>query len=137
MSKAIDILTQHQLRVTPCRIFVLQELMRKKSKSCSELDLEQKSKGEFDRVTIYRTLKTFVESDIIHKILDDQQAVKYALCKEDHNHQHNHDHVHFKCNSCETTNCLDDVKVENIKLPAGYKKQEINYLIIGTCPECA
>lgn len=136
MSKAIKILESKKLRKTPCRLFVLNELMRKNSKSFSEFDLEKKSAGEFDRVTIYRTLKTFMDADIIHKIIDDHQAVKYAFCKIDENHKHNHNHVHFKCNSCETTNCLDEVKVNSIQLPNGYLQHEINYLIIGTCPEC-
>lgn len=134
--KVDDILLANALRVTPCRIFVLGEFLKKGSKTVTELELEKKSKGHFDRVTIYRTLKTFIEADILHRVIGDDQSVKYALCR-DHGHKpHNHEHVHFKCNECLTTSCLDELSIAKIELPAGYLKQEVNLLVVGRCPEC-
>lgn len=136
MKKAPDILLEKDLRKTPCRVFVLGEFIRKGNKGISETDLETRSKGKFDRVTIYRTLKTFVDADILHKVIDDDNVVKYALCKECEDEHHSHEHVHFKCTSCNTTSCLDEISIVSVDLPKGYKKIEANYLIIGTCPEC-
>ncbi|MFN3343789.1 MAG: Fur family transcriptional regulator [Flavobacteriales bacterium] len=136
MKKAPDILLEKDLRKTPCRVFVLGEFIRKGNKGISETDLETRSKGKFDRVTIYRTLKTFVDADILHKVIDDDNVVKYALCKECEDDHHSHEHVHFKCTSCNTTSCLDEISIVSVDLPKGYKKIEANYLIIGTCPEC-
>ncbi|MBX7095459.1 MAG: transcriptional repressor [Flavobacteriales bacterium] len=136
MKKALDFLLEKELRKTPCRVFVLNEFLKKGNKGISEIELETRSKGKFDRVTIYRTLKTFIESHILHKVIDDDNVVKYALCKECQDHHHNHEHVHFKCTSCNTTSCLDDISIVSVDLPKGYKKKEANFLIIGICPEC-
>ncbi|HRE75147.1 MAG TPA: transcriptional repressor [Flavobacteriales bacterium] len=136
MKKAADILIDKDLRKTPCRVFVLGEFIRKGNKGISETELENRSKGKFDRVTIYRTLKTFMDADILHKVIDDDNLVKYALCKECEDDHHSHEHVHFKCTSCNTTSCLDEISIVSVDLPKGYKKIEANYLIIGTCPEC-
>jgi Fur family ferric uptake transcriptional regulator len=136
MNPANEILINRSLRVTPCRIFVLNEFLKKKSHNFSELELEKKAKGNFDRVTIYRTLKTFIDSDILHKVMDDDNHIKYAFCKDHTHEKHNHDHIHFKCQSCNTTNCLDEVSVAHVELPKGYLKKEINYLVIGLCPAC-
>ncbi len=136
MKKAIDILADKTLRKTPCRIFVLNEFLRKGNQGLSELDLEQRSRNHFDRVTIYRTLKTFIETDILHKVIDNDNVVKYALCRDCGGHSHNHEHVHFKCEVCLTTNCLDDISIVQVELPKGYRKKEANYLIVGVCPSC-
>lgn len=136
MKKAVDILQLKDLRKTPCRIFVLGEFLRKENHGLSEVDLETRAGKRFDRVTIYRTLKTFTDSDIIHKVIDNDNLVKYALCRDGEGHNHNHEHVHFKCESCNTTSCLDDISIIQVQLPAGYKKKEANYLILGTCPSC-
>ena len=136
MKKAAEILIDKELRKTPCRVFVLQEFLRRGNQGLSEVDLEVKAKNRFDRVTIYRTLKTFIDVNILHKVIDDDNLVKYALCKECEDHHHNHEHVHFKCESCNTTSCLDEISIVQVELPGGYKKKEANYLILGTCPEC-
>jgi Fur family ferric uptake transcriptional regulator len=130
-------LSDKNLRITPCRVFVLNEFIKKNKESLSEVDLEKKAKKRFDRVTIYRTLKTFIDNDILHRVIDNDNVEKYALCVHTcSDNQHNHEHVHFKCESCNTTTCLDNVAVGSIDLPAGYKKREVNYLIIGTCIKC-
>ena len=130
-----DILKIHQLRSTTCREDVLDMFLRANSAK-SQGDIEHELGAGFDRVTIYRTLKTFLDKGIIHKVLDGS-GTRYALCEEacpDHHHQH--DHVHFKCTSCGETNCLNQVKVAMPALPKGYEAAEINLLIEGTCPRC-
>jgi Fur family ferric uptake transcriptional regulator len=106
----------------------------------SQGDVEQHLVAQFDRVTIYRTLKTFLTSGMIHKVLDDQGSIKYALCKTvcwHDGHQHQHDHVHFKCVQCGQTTCLETVHIPNIPLPEHFIKQESNLLIQGICKPCS
>ncbi|MEY2793863.1 MAG: hypothetical protein RJA76_1855 [Bacteroidota bacterium] len=139
MATAKEKLEQFQLRNTPCREEVLR-VLESKSFAQSQGDIETILISQFDRVTIYRTLKSFLKSGIIHKVLDDEGGVKYALCKELCHHSdgthHQHDHVHFKCNQCGQTTCLEDVYIPKISLPSGYKKLESNLLIQGVCREC-
>ena len=102
-----DILKKYNLRHTDTRENILDGFIQQNA-ALSHGDLENLLIEGFDRVTIYRTLKTFVEKGILHKIPDETGGVKYAMCKDqcqtDH---HNHDHVHFKCSKCGDTTCID------------------------------
>ena len=131
-------LSDFDLRPTPCRLDVL-STFQGFDYALSQGDIEQKLSDKYDRVTIYRTFKTFLTKGLLHKVLDDNGGVKYALCKElchQGDHQHQHDHVHFKCNQCGQTTCLETVNIQSIVLPAGFSKQESNLLIQGTCSMC-
>ncbi|HEV7348955.1 Fur family transcriptional regulator [Telluribacter sp.] len=130
-----DTLKDHNLRSTSCREDILDTFLSKEV-ALSHGDIENYLGERFDRVTIYRTLKTFLEKGIIHKVLDDE-GVRYALCK-DHcsEHDHHHDHIHFKCIQCGQTNCLANVHIPAVQLPDGYRANELNLLIQGRCPAC-
>ncbi len=125
----------HELRHTSCREDTLLLFINQDS-ALSHGNLEKNLGLKYDRVTIYRTLKTFVEKGILHKVLD-EEGLRYALCKEMcADHHHHHDHVHFKCEKCGKTSCLDDVIVPKIELPNGYFSHEVNLLIQGVCAKC-
>lgn len=133
----LQILQQHQLRVTKCRKDVLKTFLDKKV-ALTHADLEETLKDDFDRVTIYRTLKTFLDSDLVHKVLDDSGASKYALCTHsDDKHAHHHDHVHFKCEKCGKTTCIDEISLPSIELPKGFSKKEVSLLVQGVCDKCS
>ncbi len=92
---------------------------------------------KMDKVTIYRNLKTFEEAGIIHQVLDNSGAVRYALCAHQCNHGHHHDaHIHFNCVQCEKTYCLDESKIPQLQLPQGYQMQEVALLVKGVCKSC-
>lgn len=136
MSSPEKILKSHQLRVTDCRLEIIQEFLDKNI-ALSHADLEEMLKDNFDRVTIYRTLKTFLDKDLIHKVLDDGGATKYALCAHGENeHDHSHEHVHFKCEVCGETTCLDDIDLPQVYLPKGFEKKEMSLLVQGVCDKC-
>lgn len=135
-NESLNILKKFDLRHTDTRENILNGFLGK-STAISHGDIEHILMEGFDRVTIYRTLKTFLDKGIIHKILDDQGGVKYALCNTScKSGDHHHDHVHFKCSSCGDTTCLDHVLIPSIDLPNGYKRKEINMLVQGVCPNC-
>ncbi|WP_297338325.1 transcriptional repressor [Algoriphagus sp.] len=135
MSTAHTILKSHKLRVTDCRLEIIGEFLRKQV-ALAHSDLEESLNNQFDRVTIYRTLNTFLEQDIIHKVLDDSGSTKYALCAHQDAHDHDHEHVHFKCEICGETTCLETISLPSVKLPDGFKKREMNLLVQGTCDKC-
>lgn len=136
MSSPEKILKSHQLRVTDCRLEIIQEFLEKNI-ALSHADLEEMLRDNFDRVTIYRTLKTFLDKDLIHKVLDDGGATKYALCAHGENeHDHSHEHVHFKCEVCGETTCLDDIDLPQVYLPKGFAKKEMSLLVQGVCNKC-
>ncbi len=135
--KTDDILKSHQLRITNCRRGVLKAFLRK-GRALSHADLEETLKDNFDRVTIYRTLKTFLEGDLIHKVLDDTGVIKYALCAHDASEEHHdHEHVHFKCEVCGQTQCIEEISLPSITLPKGFIGKEMNLLVQGICDKCS
>lgn len=131
-----DILKRNRLNVTDGRIKILDLFLQNKG-ALSHSDIEKKTAEKFDRVTIYRTLQTFVEKGIIHTIPTADNAVLYALCKDECTSGHHHDnHVHFVCDNCQTTYCLDSVVTPNVSLPKGYKPKLIDVVVSGICKNC-
>lgn len=131
-----QILKDFRLRNTSSRSDILR-LFLNHPYALSYSTIEKEVAEVYDRVTVYRTLKTFLDKGVVHKVLDDEGSLKYALCK-DHctTQEHHHEHVHFKCTRCGQTNCLEDVEIPVLRLPKGYKAQELNLLIQGTCSKC-
>jgi Fur family transcriptional regulator, ferric uptake regulator len=136
MNNLLDILKQNQLSVTDGRKKIL-ELFLNSPGALAHADIE-KSTGEiFDRVTVYRTLQTFVDKGIIHNIPTTDNSILYALCKQDCEAGHHHDnHVHFICDVCFKTTCLDDVTVPEVKLPKGFKPKHAQMVVSGVCDDC-
>lgn len=134
---AIDILNDYDLRRTASRISIINIFMESQI-ALSENVIEEKLIGLCDRATIYRTLKTFIEKGIIHRVIDENSIVKFAMCNSEHcsSHHHSHEHVHFKCQVCGNTECMDELMIHPVILPKGYTANETNYLIVGTCKNC-
>ncbi|HAA10771.1 MAG TPA: transcriptional repressor [Cytophagales bacterium] len=130
------ILKNHRLRQTHNRTAILDIFVTKEG-ALSHSDIEGMVEGKIDRVTIYRTLKSFLDHGIIHKVLDDMGSAKYAICKDTClPHDHHHNHVHFKCHSCGQTQCLEDLSIPQFQLPEGYVAKEMDLLIQGVCHNC-
>jgi Fur family transcriptional regulator, ferric uptake regulator len=137
MKSAEAILSTYDLRVTQPRVQVLEHLMAAPG-ALAQADLERMLAPDADRVTIYRTLKTFISAGVLHRIPDPEGQPRYALCAEPScaRQEHTHSHVHFKCTTCQQTTCLEHIMIPDIKLPARYTQQEVTLLIEGTCATC-
>lgn len=131
------ILKAKALRKTTTRSRIL-ELFMAEGIAMSEREIEDKLDNFCDRVTIYRTLHTFLNSGLVHKVLDSQGGTKYAICEQGcgENGTHFHNHVHFSCQNCQQTFCLSQVKLPAIQLPEGFVVDEVNVLYEGICPKC-
>jgi Fur family transcriptional regulator, ferric uptake regulator len=131
-----EILNKNQLSVTGSRKRIL-ELFLMSNGALVHGDIEKKTGEKFDRVTVYRTLQTFLEKGIIHSIPTSDNLVLYALCKDDCSEGHHHDkHVHFICNKCGITFCLADVTVPEVKIPGGFLPLECQMVVTGLCADC-
>ncbi|WP_436517067.1 Fur family transcriptional regulator [Ekhidna sp. To15] len=131
-----DILKSHNLRITDCRIDVVQYFLEEK-KALSQGDLESKF-TQYDRVTLYRTLNSFLDSGILHKIPNATGVATYGLCHETCSPEHHdHNHIHFKCNNCGQIECLDDKIVPSVTVPTGYHIEAVNMIVDGICAKCA
>jgi Fur family ferric uptake transcriptional regulator len=136
MEQNLTILKKNSLSVTEGRMKIL-DLFLEQEDALAHADIESKTAGAFDRVTVYRTLQTFVDKGIIHQIPTTDNTVLYALCKDNCAAGHHHDeHVHFVCDDCGKTICLDDVMVPKVKLPKGFKPSQSAMIVHGICNEC-
>jgi Fur family ferric uptake transcriptional regulator len=136
MNSLFDILKRNQLSVTDSRKKIL-ELFLTSPGALAHADIEKNTGEVFDRVTVYRTLQTFVEKGIIHNIPTTDNSILYALCKHDCEAGHHHDnHVHFICDKCSKTICLDDVTIPEVKLPKGFTPKHAEMVVNGVCDDC-
>ena len=136
MTQVEEILKKNHLSVTDSRQKIMQ-LFLNSDGALAHADIEKKTGESFDRVTVYRTLQSFVEKGIIHLIPTRDNSIKFALCKDDCEAGHHHDnHVHFICDECHKTICLDDVTVPEVKLPKGFTPQHAEMVVNGICEDC-
>lgn len=129
---AADILNKHNLKRTSCREGIITVLMKAKH-ALSENEIRERQVGNYDRTTFYRSFKTLEDRQIIHKIIVDNQLVKYAVGISA---KHREGHVHFYCNECNTVHCLEHLSPQKYSLPEGYQAYETEVLIKGICSKC-
>lgn len=131
-----DILKRHSLRRTPMREQVLNIFIAANREAIAHPDLERLM-PDADRITLYRTLKSFEEKGILHQVVDTGNAAKYALCHEAcSEHQHHDHHAHFHCQDCGKTVCLDAVLPANIQTPPGFQVRQAHLVLEGLCAKC-
>lgn len=130
--KALDILYNHNLKRTSCREGII-DIVKNAKQALSENEIRERLTGKYNRTTFYRSFKTLVEHKIIHKIIVDNQMVKYALSNFK---ILKNEHIHFFCNECNTVKCLNHIPVQKYQLPEGYVDAEIDVVIKGKCSNC-
>lgn len=123
------------LRATETRTKIL-DLISSYEHAISKKVLEE-NLDNIDRVTLYRTMISFEEKGLVHKIVDGDGNVKYAACKDScTSHHHNDEHVHFHCEKCNNTFCLEQAIMPEFKIPEGYKLSEMQIVAKGICEKC-
>ena len=136
MENIEKILEQKEIRITPMRQLLLEHFVQE-NKIFGLAELETVF-PKADRITIYRTLKTFEEKGIIHKVENGPAEIKYALCSADCSENSHLDiHPHFHCIRCGEVRCLDEVTIPTLKLQKGYQVKEANMQLKGICPTCS
>ncbi|MEE9437347.1 MAG: transcriptional repressor [Saprospiraceae bacterium] len=136
MKSVEDILKKHKLRATSVRKEILSLFLKTKN-ALSNNDIEYLL-SNIDRITLYRSLKTFQEKGIIHKAFDGTDTSRYAVCSTDcTEHQHYDEHLHFHCSQCDNTFCVEEAPVPYITIPKGFKAHKTNIVIEGHCENCS
>lgn len=114
---------------------MLQLLLREET-ALSSHQLES-NLHEADRITLYRTLRTFEQKGIVHQVVDGTNNPKYALCQNAcDEHQHLDQHAHFHCVQCGKTICLNEAPQPDIQPPKGFVVQSSYLALQGFCPDC-
>ena len=129
--KSEEILNKYNLKLTGCRKMLVNTLLES-SHALSEHEIKDSIGNIYDRITIYRTLKTLEENNIIHKITFHDSCTKYAVAST----QKYASHIHCHCNKCHQISCIDSQITTDISLPSGYKCQNISVVLDGICSTC-
>src|SRR5690606_29562518 len=126
-------LMQKNTKPTSMRILVYDLLAAQKAAlSLSEIEDQL---YYADRITIYRTLKTFEEKGIVHSI-QENNTTKYILCHDECDEKTHKDwHLHFYCKICKQTTCKEDFTIPQSESSA-YRIDEIRLFGKGICEQC-
>lgn len=127
-------LNQYNIKPTAVRINVLTKLVNAKT-ALSAKELENQLEL-VDKVTLYRTLKTFEDKKIIHSIQDGTNELKYAVCAEGCECAPQEQHVHFHCEKCDETYCFTESIVPPTNMPFGYTAKSVTMVYQGICTNC-
>jgi len=130
-SEADELLHSHKLRRTSCRQGIIDILAN--AEALTENEIKMMLDNHHDRTTIYRSFRTLLENDLIHKIVVDNQLVKYALNPTS---QARNEHVHFYCKQCEKLVCIVPDNFQGVTLPLGFEASETEVIVKGTCKKC-
>lgn len=129
-------LNSHQIKPTAMRLVVLR-FLTDQSSAQSLTDIELKM-DKTDRVTLYRTIRTFEENGLVHRIEDGSGVTKFALCAPGCDVDGHHDlHVHFYCIECKETHCLPKTQIPEVKLPTTYRVLDTQLVLKGVCANCS
>jgi len=91
---------------------------------------------DYNRITLYRTIKIFIEKGVIHEIAMSGAASNYALCQDCcSSDQHQHQHIHFKCSQCEMVSCVQVTEFPSLTIPH-YQIEQLEIQASGICKSC-
>ena len=129
---SIQILRQNKLKCTDCRAGILDVLM-KSEVALSENDIKLALHDQFDRTTFYRSFKTLLEHELLHKVRVDSES-KYMVSTPDETLPLNH--YHFYCVKCGKVFCINDAIKNPLSLPEGFKAHFTELIVKGNCAAC-
>lgn len=128
------LLNSRKLRSTKIRQDVL-SLIQNSGRAVSH-SIIQKSLGDFDRVTLYRTLNVLEEKGILHKAYTENNETYFAICTSNcTTAEHDHKHIHFKCEKCMVVKCVKPQNSIEIDLP-NFQINSLNVEASGVCDNC-
>lgn len=123
-------------RVTRQRVEVLAVLLAA-PRALTHHEVERRAgRGHaMDRVTVYRVLEWLVSRGLAHRIAAEDRVWRFNAAGDEPGR--GHAHAHFRCNGCGEVICLDAVRARrDIRLPAGYRPQEVELTVKGVCATC-
>jgi Fur family ferric uptake transcriptional regulator/Fur family zinc uptake transcriptional regulator len=121
------------LKVTPPRLEVFGCLLEA-GRPLSHAEI-QSGLPDLDRVTLYRTLSSFVGADIAHQVqgLDGM----WRFCAH---HREGvgcpGNHPHFLCASCGAMTCLTDQSLPRVEVGPGFEVSGKQFVAYGLCVDC-
>ncbi|UCG46435.1 MAG: transcriptional repressor [Phycisphaerales bacterium] len=124
-----------KLYCTRCRVAIL-KLLGRSGGPLSQVQIARKlGGGQYDKVTIYRTLESLVNAGLVHKAFVQERAWHFELSD---NCTERQCHPHFTCTGCGETHCFTGISIPMAEhAPKGFRIQRQQVRLEGLCPSCA
>lgn len=124
------------LRATGTRLDILRALAAASSPLNAQEVYSALPAGSADRVTVYRTLNSFVQVGIAHRIDPGDRVWRFGLTDVGHA-----DHAHFVCDSCGGVECLENAAIR-VVIEGGSRARtaritQRDVYLHGRCDRCA
>jgi Fur family peroxide stress response transcriptional regulator len=117
-------LAESGLRITPQRIAVLEAMAALRNHPTAEniIDFIKVHHPNIATGTVYKTLETFVEKGLVHKVKTDRDIMRYDAITEHHHHLY-----------CAKSDRIEDFQDPHLKeiLEKYFEKNKIPGFIIG------
>ncbi len=128
-----EVLREKRLRVTAPRVAILQTLLNAGCPLSESQIAARLGNAAPDKTTIYRTLMSLVEADVVHKAFVQHRQSYFEMAHHCTAHQC---HPHFTCIRCDQTECLHGVSAPLVTLPKGMTMTRQQIQIEGICAAC-
>jgi Fur family transcriptional regulator, ferric uptake regulator len=133
--KAGELLDSVNLRQTRPRTAILAVLLRANSPISQDQIATNLGSIAPNKVTIYRTLESFISVELVHKVFLQDRTWHFELADRCSEHQC---HPHFTCTDCGKTECLPDIVIPMTKSPyKGFVIGRQRVQLEGLCPRCS
>ena len=137
---AAELLAGRGLRSTRARLEVLDVLFGARE-ALTHHGIEQRLKRgqDIDRVTLYRVLDWLVEQRLAHKLAGEDRIWRFSVVEHGTaaGARARHAHAHFECSRCGRVICLADATVPVVAVPNGYRRDEVEVTVKGSCDRCS
>jgi len=137
INEIICILEERKVRATPMRMLVLEQMIL--YQEGVTLNTMENLLIDSDRITIYRTLQTFVKHGIAHAVEMANKGTVYILCSKECSLDKHYDyHPHFSCEKCGKIFCGGEFPFEISRIPNkdDFTINTIEIMIKGLCSQC-
>lgn len=126
-------LTKHNLRITTPRLVIF-EILLTAHKPLAVSEILQRTTGQVDRASVYRTLEIFETIGVTRRITI---GWKYKIELGEQFLDHHH---HFVCLKCQKVTAIDEAQVatfvEKLSSDSGFQPVEHHFEVKGVCGEC-
>ncbi len=133
MQKYMTLLKEHQIKITPQRLAII-ELMDRYG-HISVRDIYEKIKANFPSLslaTVYKNINAMMENNFIKELKIVGQDNKYELTKEKHSHM-----------ICQECGSIEDIMIDTLGLKksipsdSGFLVEDISIQFFGKCKKCS
>ncbi|ADG93772.1 ferric uptake regulator, Fur family [Arcobacter nitrofigilis DSM 7299] len=133
MENSSRLLKEFNLKVTPQRIAIVEELYHKGHINIDELYASMLSKfPSISLATIYKNVNSMVEKFFISEVKIPNEKSVYELIKEDHSHL-----VCEKCKKIEDIIIDTSSVLKELESQSKFNVKHANVVFTGVCSQCA